>query len=145
MSIRKAATAALALAILLPVGAQSAVERIRSTPMPRSWSAVAGADTASVIRMAEDLDAGAGIGAEAPYCDANPEIARTLSQDFGESIVDDSRVGGADTQLWGSPAMGTWTLVLAREDRVSCIVASGTGYADNVNPDIFYAEAGLAS
>lgn len=144
MSRRIAVPAVLALAVLLPVGAQSAVERLRADPAPRAWSAMAGTDTASVIRMAATLPAGEQAGSDDPYCDVNDEIARTLSHDFGESIIDDSRVGGADTQLWGSPTMGTWTLVLARPDKVSCIVASGVGYADDVNPGVFYDRAGLA-
>jgi len=144
MSLRTAVAASLAVAVLVPVGAQSAIERFTANPAPRAWSAIAGSDTASVIRMAATLPAVGQAGTD-PYCDMNAEIARTLSHDFGESMIDDSRVDGADTQLWGSPVMGTWTLVLARPDKVSCIVASGVGYADNVNPAVFYTQAGLAS
>lgn len=148
MSLRPAtplAALALGALTLLPSTALSAIESFRGTDLePRGWSAVAGTDTASVIEMAATLpatDMGAG---DTPYCDADPAIARTLSQDFGESLIDGATIDGRDAQLWASPVMGTWTLVLARPDATSCIVASGIGYRDNTNPDVYYTQAGLA-
>ena len=78
MSRRIAVPAVLALAIVLPVGAHSAVERFRADPAPRAWSAMAGTDTASVIRMAATLPAGEQAGAlEAAVLDAaGTEVAR---------------------------------------------------------------------
>ena len=140
------AAAILGAAVMLPLVAQSSVSNFRGTvDQPRAWSAIAGSDTASVIEMAATLPSGDLAEADTPYCDADPQIARTLAHDFGESLIDGSSFDGNDAQLWASPVMGTWTLVLARSDAVSCIVASGTGFSDSANPDVFYAKAGLAS
>ena len=140
------AAAVLGAAVMLPLVAQSSVSNFRGTVnQPRAWSAIAGSDTASVIEMAAALPAGAMGEADAPYCDADPQIARTLAHDFGESLIDGSSFDGKQAQLWASPVMGTWTLVLARADATSCIVASGIGFSDAANPDVFYAQAGLAS
>lgn len=149
MSPRRTTTrlAALALgaAVMLPAAAMSAIESYRGPDVqPRGWSAVAGSDTASVIEMAATLPASEMGAGDTPYCDADPAIARTLAQDFGESLIDGAQIDGNDAQLWGSPVLGTWTLVLARPDATSCIVASGIGYRDNTNPDLYYARAGLA-
>lgn len=149
MSRRRNASAiaaiALGVATLLPAAALSAVERFRGSDVqPRGWSAVAGSDTASVMEMAATLPAGDMGEGDTPYCDADPEIARTLSHDFGESLIDGAKIDGRNAQLWGSPVLGTWTLVLARPDATSCIVASGIGFRDNTNPDLYYARAGLA-
>lgn len=139
------AALALGASMLLPPAAMSAIESYRAPNVePRGWSAVAGSDTASVIEMAATLPAGAMGAGDTPYCDHDPEIARTLSHDFGESLIDGARIDGRDAQLWASPALGTWTLVLARPDATSCIVASGIGYRDQTNPDLYYAKAGLA-
>lgn len=139
------AALALGAATLLPAAALSAVESVRGPDIqPRGWSAVAGADTASVIEMAATLPASETAAGDTPYCDADPAIARTLAQDFGESLIDGTQIGSNDAQLWGSPALGTWTLVLARADETSCIVASGIGFRDNTNPDVYYTKAGLA-
>ncbi|AXC48894.1 hypothetical protein DRW48_03560 [Paracoccus suum] len=139
------AAAALASAFVA-VPAQSSVElRDRLETQPRAWSAIAGQDAASVMAMASALASGADASVDAPYCDSNPMIAHTLSHDFGESLVDDAKVNKADTQLWGSDVMGTWTLVMARPDKTSCVIASGVGYSDTTNPDVFYHKAGLRS
>lgn len=143
--LNRLAALALAGATLLPAAAFPAVESFRGADtQPRGWSAVAGSDTASVIEMAAALPATDMGEGNSPYCDTDPAIARTLAQDFGESLIDGSKIDGNDAQLWGSPVMGTWTLVLARPDATSCIVASGIGFRDNANPDVYYAKAGLA-
>ena len=46
------------------------------------------------------------------------------------------------TQLWGSDMMGTWTVLLERGD-THCVIASGIGYQDGVDPGAFYAKVGL--
>lgn len=138
------ASLALGTLALVAMPAQSAIEtREQLQAQPRAWSAMAGVDTASVMSMAGTFASGADAGANDPFCDADNVVAQTLSHDFGESLVDDAKVGTADTQLWGSDVMGTWTLVMARGDQTSCIIASGVGYSDHANPDVFYASAGL--
>ena len=104
---------------------------------------MAGLDTRAVMDRADSFAAGDLAAADAPYCDTAAMVGQTLAHDFGESLVDDSRVGSADTQLWGSDVMGTWTLVMARKDHTSCIVASGVGYSDATDPQVFYTKAGL--
>lgn len=142
----KITLAAAALATLIAVPAQSSIEtRDELQAQPRAWSSIAGRDARSVMAMASTLASGDQSSAEAPYCDTDPRIAQTLSHDFGESLVDDAKVNQADTQLWGSDLMGTWTLVMARADRTSCVIASGIGYSDRTNPDVFYQKAGLRS
>ena len=139
-----AALAAAALGLVLAVPAQSSIESRQETlAQPRVWSAVAGLDTRAVIDQADSFAAGEMAAADAPYCDSAAMVGDTLAHDFGESLVDDSRVGTADTQLWGSDVMGTWTLVMARKDHSSCIVASGVGYSDATDPQVFYTKAGL--
>ena len=142
---RATIAAALALAVMVPVSAQSSIDARTSASAPRAWSAVAGASTTSVIAMAADVAADGSAGAADPWCSTDREVSATLTHDFGETLIDDSRVAGADTQLWGSDVMGTWTLVLARPDATSCIVASGTGFTAAANPDVFYTQAGLAA
>lgn len=139
-----AALAALATAALIAVPAQSSIEsRQQLEDQPRAWSSVAGMDTSAVMASAGSFATGEVAGADAPYCDVDNAVAQTLTHDFGESLVDDTKVGSANTQLWASPLMGTWTLVMARPDKTSCIVASGIGYSDDTNPDVFYAQAGI--
>lgn len=138
------ALAALGTAVMLAVPAQSAIEsRAALEAQPRAWSSMAGMDTSAVMASAESFASGELAGADTPYCDVDNAVAQTLTHDFGEALVDDAKVGSANTQLWGSSLMGTWTLVMARPDSTSCIVASGVGYSDSTNPDVFYAKAGI--
>lgn len=107
---------------------------------PRGWPAVAGMDVNSVLEMAKTAPVADQAGPSQPYCDQDAKVHQTLQQDFGEELVS----GGAnDTQLWGSTVMGTWTVVLKREDATSCVIASGVGYADGANPRVFFVSAGL--
>ena len=140
------ATALIAagIAAVLAVPAQSSIEtRQQLEAQPRAWSSMAGMDASAILAMGNTFASGDAAGAQDPFCDTNDEVARTLGHDFGEALVDDTRVGSADTQLWGSDTMGTWTLVMTRADKTSCIVASGVGYTDTANPDLFYASAGI--
>lgn len=112
---------------------------------PRGWSAIEGSDAAALIGHADSYGTGGDAAPGDPYCDASKTIARTLSHDFGETLVQDAKLGRAVTQLWGSDLMGTWTLVMARDDEVSCVIASGIGFRTDVDPRTFYVQAGLTS
>ena len=63
-----------------------------------------------------------------------------LKTEFDENLVT-RRADG--TQLWGSDLMGTWTVLLERADNTNCVIASGIGYQDGVDPGAFYAKVGL--
>lgn len=138
------AIAAFAAFMLPGEQAESSVDaRHQLGTAPRGWSAVIGSDVSALLARGHEFDAGTAAAADAPYCDADAAIARTLSHDFGEALVDDARIGGAVTQLWGSDLMGTWTLVMARPDNTSCVVASGIGFSSGENPGVYYTKAGL--
>lgn len=107
---------------------------------PRGWSAIAGMDTRQVLEIARNLPLSQETQDDQPYCDRAPEMARTLQQDFDEKLV---AHGNDDTSLWGSTLMGTWTLVLNRPDRTSCVIASGIGYSAHTSPMLYYHQAGL--
>lgn len=130
----------LALAAAMPAHASA-----RPDQPVRSWSAMTGVSVADLLRQAETLplsDTPAGMAAgDQPYCAADTEIRQTLDQDFAESPVTGAAEGPA--QLWGSDLMGTWTLVAARADDTSCIVASGIGYDAGRDAAEYFSSAGL--
>lgn len=127
-----AATAAPALARI--------TSRTDDLANPRGWPAVAGMDVNAVLELARTAPVADQASPAQPYCDQDAKLRQTLQQDFAEELVS----GGAqDTQLWGSSVMGTWTVVLQRQDATSCVIASGVGYADGANPRVFFVSAGL--
>lgn len=107
---------------------------------PRGWSAVAGMDVQSVIDLAQKLPLSSDTNEDQPYCAQSGQLARALHDDFDEVLI---AHGAQGTSLWGSQAMGTWTLTLNRADRTSCVVASGVGFTKHANPMQFYHQAGL--
>ncbi|MFI0396420.1 hypothetical protein [Paracoccus jiaweipingae] len=131
-------TAAAAMLALMPTAGLAKLESRADTQRePRAWTAIAGADTASVMEAARSQTAN---GAETPYCDATGTVQTTLDHDFGEAFVSKGRDG---TELWGSNLMGTWTLVMDRGDQTSCVVASGVGFNEKTSPQRYFALAGL--
>ncbi len=136
-----------AMTVALPTAQAGAVADARHQlgTAPRGWSAVEGSDAATLASHVDDYKAGDQAEPGEPYCDAAPTITETLSHDFGEALVSDTKLGADVTQLWGSDVMGTWTLVVARQDDLSCVIASGIGYTSGANPDLFFAQAGLIS
>lgn len=138
---RQAAALLTATAMLFPVtAAQSAVEPHGKQPVVKAWSAVSGMSARQVVHMATTLPTG-GDDADTPWCDVNAEITGTLAGEFGETLVARKSDG---LHLWGSAEMGTWTMVLVRPDRTSCVVASGIGYTDDANPVTIFNTAGLS-
>lgn len=130
----------IAMAAFVPVAALAKIET-RSTvhDNPRAWSAISGADTASVMRSVRSQTVN---GADTPYCDATSTVRSTLDHDFGEGFVSKGKNG---TELWGSPIMGTWTLVMDRGDQTSCVVASGVGFDEKASPQRYFSLAGLVN
>ncbi|WP_299362335.1 hypothetical protein [uncultured Paracoccus sp.] len=137
---RQVAAFLTATAVLFPVtAAQSAVEPPVNQPLVKAWSAVSGMSAQQVVDLATTLPAGVD-DAGTPWCDATAEVTGTLQGEFGETLVAHNNDG---LHLWGSEQMGTWTMVLARPDRTSCVVASGIGYTGDASPVAIFSTAGL--
>lgn len=117
-----------------------ALSATRSDQPVKGWSAMAEVDIPTLLEQAQDLPESDMAVGDQPYCANDPEIHQTLKSDFAESRVDASHQGA---ELWGSDQMGTWTLVAPRGDDTSCIIASGIGYDDQQDVDVYYKTAGL--
>ncbi|WP_265501220.1 hypothetical protein [Paracoccus beibuensis] len=104
-----------------------------------AWSAMQGVAPAALLQDIEDMPLSDMAIDDQPYCASDAEIAQTLDHDFSERRVD----AEGNTELWGSDQMGTWTLVAAREDQTSCIIASGIGYTDRREAEVYFRTAGL--
>ena len=131
-----------ALAATLSVGAaQSAIVPSPALNAPvKGWTAVAGMSGPEVVELVRSLPAQTTDAAgNMPWCDAGPIVSTALKAEFDENLVA-RRADG--TQLWGSDLMGTWTVLLDRGD-THCVIASGIGYQDGVDPGAFYAKVGL--
>ncbi|MFN3526164.1 MAG: hypothetical protein ACK4YU_08730 [Paracoccus sp. (in: a-proteobacteria)] len=107
----------------------------------QSWSAMAGVEVAALLDQVDDLPLSEVAIDDQPYCAVDDEIAHTLNHDFAEQPVLTAGLGG--TELWASELMGTWTLVAPRDDDTSCIIASGIGYHDERDAEVYYSSAGL--
>lgn len=107
----------------------------------QAWPAMAGVDTATLLEQAQDLPTSDRAVDDQPYCAVDREIHQTLKHDFDESPVPID--GHAATELWASHQMGTWTLVVPRQDDTSCIIASGIGYDTARDVDVYYQTVGL--
>lgn len=128
--------AATAAALAMIVGSATAA------PI-KAWSAMAGVEPAALLVAAQEMPLSAVAVDDQPYCASDAEIAATLGHDFAERLIDSTGHDGHVAELWGSDLMGTWTLVAARPDNTSCIIASGIGYDDSTAHDAFYRTAGL--
>ncbi|ARJ69082.1 hypothetical protein [Paracoccus contaminans] len=135
------AFAALAVTLLCAPVAQSSVEPavLQSAPI-KGWTAVAGLTGPAVLELARTLPLSAEASSDQPWCDSAAAVAHSLRSEFDEQPVTHRADG---TQLWGSDLMGTWTLVLGRNDGTQCVIASGIGYQDGTNPLAFYAKVDL--
>ena len=109
----------------------------------QGWSAMAGLPVPDLLRQAQELPTSDMAVGDQPYCAADAEIEHTLDHDFSEALVDAGGHQGMGTELWGSDQLGTWTLVAARTDGISCIIASGTGYSAQAEAETYYTVAGL--
>lgn len=82
---------------------------------------------------------GGDLAVDQPFCGGGDLLAQTLAHDFAEQVVE-RRIGadGLVTELWASDVLGTWTVVHQKEDGLSCIISSGTGWAsDSQADDVF--------
>lgn len=142
MSISATTLAAAVTAGTLALSAAAPLHAVTRPHQPvQGWAAMAGVDTATLLRQIRHLPVSDLAIEDQPYCAADAEITRTLSHDFDESRVQTSARKGAE--LWGSDLMGTWTMVAPRGDGTSCIIASGIGFDQARDPDVYYASAGL--
>lgn len=111
-----------------------------AAPQPvQGWSAMQGVTPAALLVQVQDLPLSEVAIDDQPYCAPDAEIAHTLNHDFDENPVEAT----AETELWGSDQLGTWTLVATRADDTSCIIASGIGYSDEREAAVYYRTAGL--
>lgn len=132
---------AAALAVIPAVSAQSAILPSPAMNAPvKGWTAVAGLSGPEVVELARSLPVETEADSHLPWCDAAPVVSAALKSEFEENLVT-RRADG--TQLWGSDMMGTWTVLLERADDTNCVIASGIGYQDGVDPGAFYAKVGL--
>ncbi|PZO67671.1 MAG: hypothetical protein DI498_01385 [Paracoccus denitrificans] len=125
-----------ALGITLPVvGAQSSVQPRTDmhSAAPRAYSAIEGMSVRDVMAVARTLPTTT-IDPAQPWCDLTGAIDESLRIEFGEQRI--ASQGGL--VLYGSDEAGTFTLVMPRADKTSCVVGSGTGYRDASNPDRIY-------
>lgn len=136
-----AAAAALPAAVLpVPEARAALLAAPAETALVRGWTAVAGMSGPEVVQLARHLPVETDPAGDKPWCDAAPVVQSALSAEFEEAMVA-RRADG--TQLWGSDTMGTWTVLLERADATQCVIASGIGYRDGVDPGALYARVGL--
>lgn len=130
-----------ALAAIPVTTAQSAIlpSPVLNAPV-KGWTAVAGLSGPEVVELARSLPVETEAAGHLPWCDEAPVVSAALKSEFEENLVA-RRADG--TQLWGSDLMGTWTVLLERPDNTNCVIASGIGYQDGVDPGAFYAKVGL--
>lgn len=107
----------------------------------QSWSAMAGVEVAALLAQVDELPLSEVAVDDQPYCASDGEIAHTLAHDFAEQPV--VTAGASGTELWASDLLGTWTVVAPRADDTSCIIASGIGYSNEREAEIYYSSAGL--
>ncbi|MFN3274767.1 MAG: hypothetical protein ACK41U_08850 [Paracoccus sp. (in: a-proteobacteria)] len=125
-----------ALLLALPAMASNHTEQ----PV-QSWSAMEGIEVATLLDQIDTLPVSDLAVDDQPYCASDAEIAQTLRHDFAEAPVLTAGLGGAE--LWASDVMGTWTLVAPRADETSCIIASGIGFEEELDANVYYSSAGL--
>ena len=130
------AAAGVALLSVVP-----AVAAPRPDAPVEGWSAMRGVLPAAMLEHIDAMPLSEDAIADQPYCATDDEIQSTLTHDFSEELI--VTAGFAATELWGSDQLGTWTLVAARADETSCIIASGTGFSDDRTPDVYFQTAGL--
>lgn len=121
--------------------AMPAISATRPDQPVQGWSAMAGVPVQTLLEQAQDMPTSDMAVGDQPYCASDDEIHQTLQHDFEEQPVD--RQHHAETELWGSDQLGTWTLVAPRDDQTSCIIASGIGFDTAQDVDVYYTTAGL--
>lgn len=121
--------------------AMPAISATRPDQPVQAWSAMAGVPVQTLLEQSQDMPISDMAVGDQPYCAADAEIHQTLQHDFNEQPVDSQH--HAQTQLWGSDQLGTWTLVAPRDDQTSCIIASGIGFDTAQDVDVYYTTAGL--
>lgn len=126
----------LALAALAS-GYAVAIDRLEggfgteATPTIMAYAASSGAE-----QQFPDVTVNGNLAVDQPYCGGDDLLAQTLAHDFAEQVVE-RRIGadGFVTELWASDVLGTWTVVHQKEDGISCIISSGTGWASESQAD----------
>lgn len=121
--------------------ATSAFAATRPDQPVQGWSAMEGVAVTALLEQAQDMPTSDMAIGDQPYCASDGEIGQTLTHDFNEQRIEADASTG--TELWGSEQMGTWTLVATRDDQTSCIIASGIGYQNDRDAEVYYEVSGL--
>jgi hypothetical protein len=70
------------------------------------------------------------------FCASIDQVVKRLGSEFGEHL---SAAGlgsqGQMMAIYSNPESGTWTITVTTPDRVSCVIATGKGFAIEV-PEI---------
>ena len=138
---RNSLAVALAAALAATSASAAILTREDNAAPPRGWSAIANMDPRAVREMARTLPVSQDATGDQPWCGRDAEVEAALRHDFGEAKV---ATNAADTALWGSELMGTWTMVLERPDATSCVIASGIGFSSDASPQAYFTRVGLS-
>lgn len=142
-AIRNISAALLAgvLALSATSAGANITSRAQNAASPQGWSAVSGMDPRAVRELARTLPVSDDATGDQPWCGRNAEIEAALHHEFEEQKI---ATNARDTALWGSPQLGTWTMVLERPDQTSCIIASGIGFSEQASPAAYFVRIGLS-
>ncbi|WP_372803263.1 hypothetical protein [Paracoccus seriniphilus] len=130
----------LAGSVALLTAMPALASRISDQPV-QGWSAMGDSNAAQLLARIDSLPESDRAASDQPYCAPDSEIHRTLRHDFEEQPVESA--DGDMTRLWGSAQLGTWTVVVGRDDRTSCIIASGIGFDPAQDAEVYFQTAGL--
>jgi len=63
-------------------------------------------------------------------------VEKRIADQYGESIVGAGVTAGGVMFLTSNPTTGTFTIMLRRQDGMTCVLMGGTGYAtqDSIEP-----------
>jgi hypothetical protein len=67
--------------------------------------------------------------AQQTACGPTGQVEKRIHTDYGESIVGAGVVNGGVMFLTSNPTTGTFTIMLRRQDGMTCVLMGGNGYA----------------
>ncbi|SFO98355.1 hypothetical protein [Tranquillimonas alkanivorans] len=67
------------------------------------------------------------------FCAERATVVERLNETYGESFAGGGlRNSSSVIEVWSAGADGTWTILMTRPDGISCIVAAGTNWRDEL-------------
>ncbi|HMO07387.1 MAG TPA: hypothetical protein PKD10_07025 [Paracoccaceae bacterium] len=89
---------------------------------------------------------GAALDPANPFCGSPDDVAASLVDDYGETVVASSGLPGDRLlELWASASAGSWTLVYHRPDGVACVADWGDGWSPLSGPHPLMVPPGVAA